>query len=219
MAAIKVNEKYKKVETNITTCKGKLIGYTAIVKPSAKFNNYTAAILIPKKDGEELLKLFQEVKRQQYKTFGKGSTAQEITRLKPYVVVEKNEDGEIVKETPDEEGRYILKATAKASIKTRTGEIINKKIGVFDAKGKPCTEISVGEGSVVRLALNLAGYTVAGKTGLSVNLRAVQIIDLVEYGGEATAATYGFGEEEGFEIGEEEDFNEETEDTSEEEDF
>lgn len=203
---IKVNEKAKKVLAKITTCKGEVIGFSAIDKPSVKFNPegvYTVSILIPKKEGEALLKVFQDIKKQQYKTFGKGSTAQDITRLKPFVVVEKNEDGEIVKEIPDVEGRYVLKASEKATVKCKNGTVFNKKIGIFDAKGKPCREVMLGEGSIVRLAIEAAGYTVAGKTGLSVNLKAVQVIEYKEYGSEATFTTYGFEEEEGFESEEE----------------
>ena len=56
----------------------------------------------------------------------------------------------------------------------------------------------VGEGTVAKVAVELSGYSVAGKTGVSVKLKAVQIIDLVEFGG-GSAESYGFGEEEGFE--------------------
>ena len=211
MAEIKVDAKGKRIKTELTTCKGTVIGFSAITSPSTKFNpdgQYSISILIPKKEGEEMLKQFQEIKRQQYKTFGKSSTAQEISRLKPYVVVVKNDDGEIVSETPDEEGRFILKATEKATIRCKNGEVINKKIKVFDAKGKPCNDLKIGEGSVVRLAIDVAGYTVAGKTGISVGLKAVQVIEYIEYGEGGTAENFGFEVEEGFETKDEEGFKE-----------
>lgn len=199
---IKINEKAKKVKASCTTCKGEVIGFVAINKPSTKFNPdgvYSINILIPAEEGEKLLKEMQEIKRQQYKTFGKGSTAQEITRLKPYIIVEKNDDGEIVKEIPDAEGRFLLKASEKAITKCKDGSIYNHTIGIFDAKGNPCRDLSIGEGSIVRLGLDIAGYTVAGKTGLSVQLKAVQVIEYKAYNGTASFSNYGFTtEEDGF---------------------
>lgn len=63
----------------------------------------------------------------------------------------------------------------------------------------------------------MEGYSVAGKTGVSVKLKAVQIIDLVEYGN-GSAESYGFGDEDGsFEFSEDEAVEEETAEATEDE--
>jgi hypothetical protein len=58
-------------------------------------------------------------------------------------------------------------------------------------------EIAVGNGSDVKVAFEPMPYMVAGtkKVGVSLRLKAVQVIDLVEYGSPATSV---FDEEDGF---------------------
>lgn len=216
---IEIKEKQKKVISKQISPKGELVGFNAITKPSVTFNPdgvYNANILISKTDGEAIIKEALAVRKEQYKTFGKGTTAQDFTRCKPYVVIEKNEDGEIVKETPDVQGRYILKTDMKATIKCKNGEVIDIKIPVFDAHLKAVKDIKLGEGSEVRLAFNLEGYSVASKTGVGAKLKSVQVINLVEYAGGGSAESYGFGEEDGF-TDEDKEVTEDTEDDSEEE--
>jgi hypothetical protein len=205
---LKYNDQFKKVTETLVTPKGELVGFNAIATPSIKFNPdgvYNANILIAKEAGEQLEKTIKEVLTEQYKSYGKGSVKQPVTRIKPYVTVEKNDDGEVTKETPDSQDRYILKTSAKAKIKCKSGEVIDVKIPMYDAKGKPIKDIKLGEGSIVKLSLSLDGYTIAGKTGVSIKLKACQVIDLVEYQGGGNAASYGFGEEEGFEASDSED--------------
>ena len=69
---------------------------------------------------------------------------------------------------------------------------------MINAKKQPITgNISIGEGTIARLGVTLSGYSVAGKTGVSVKLGLVQIINLVEY----SASGFNldeFDEEDGF---------------------
>lgn len=186
------------VTDKYTTGKGELVGFIGVMTPSTKFNKdgvYSANILISKAEGEKLAAKIKDIRTQQYKTYGKGSTVQELTKCIPFVEVVKNEEGEVVKESPDKDGRYILKTSAKAFIENGKPRV---KIPVFDAKQNPVGDVRIGEGTTAKLALSLEGYTVANKTGVSVKLKAVQIIDLVEYG-TGNAESYGFDEEEGFE--------------------
>ncbi len=203
-----------------TTGKGELVGFIGIITPSTKFNKdgvYSANILISKAEGEKVAAKIKEIRTQQYKTYGKGSAVQDMTKCIPFVEVEKNEEGEIVKETPDKDGRYILKTSAKAFIENGKPRV---KIPVFDSKQNPVRNVRIGEGTTAKLALSLEGYTVAGKTGVSVKLKAVQIIDLIEYG-TGNAESYGFGEEDGFETSEDvtESGTEAEDETDEEADF
>lgn len=177
-----VREKY-------TTGKGELTGYVGLFKPSTQYDSYSANILLSREEGVELLKKLEDIRKQQFRLFGKGSSLKEITQCKPFAHI----DEETLETTPDPQGRYILKASAKGYSKDGVPDYV---IRVFDSKQKPVKEVSVGAGTTAKLAVELQGYTRGGVTGVSVRLRAVQIIDLVEYENN-TAASYNFDEEEG----------------------
>lgn len=188
----------KSVSKKYTTKKGTLTGFISIFEPSTKFNKdgtYQAHLLIDRAEGEELAALIKEIRTEQYKTYGKGTKVADITQCVPYTIAN-DETGE---EIEDSEGRYVLKTKAGAFIKE--GKVTNK-IPVYDAKLKPIKNVKVGEGTVAKLGVELSGYSVAGKTGVSVKLKLVQIIDLVEYSGGATAEAFGLTEEDGFEFDE-----------------
>ena len=186
-----ITEKY-------VTGKGELTGFIALTKPSTKFNKqgiFSTYILLDKKDGEALVNKMKEVRTEQFKKYGKGTKVAEL-QCKPYEIVNE-ETGEA---TPDPKGRYIL--TAKANAYTENGKI-SYRPQIINAKKQPVKNISIGEGTIARLGVTLSGYSVAGKTGVSIKLGMVQIIDLVEYTG-GGFSTDMFDEEEGFEgIGEE----------------
>lgn len=191
--------KSKNVSKQYTTGKGELVGFISVVEPSTKFNKdgvYSANILLPKEEGEKLAALIKETRTEQFKTYGKGTKVADVTQCVPYEIVDE-ETGEA---TPDAEGRYILKTKASAFIKEGKPTF---QVALFDTKGKRLVAPKVGEGTIAKVAVVLSGYSVAGKTGVSVKLKALQIIDLVEYG-TGNADSYGFGEEEGYEASEEE---------------
>lgn len=204
-----ITEKY-------TTGKGQLVGFISIDKPSTKFDKdgvYSANILLPKEEGETLAEKIKDIRTKQFKTYGKGTKVADLTQCVPFTTV----DEETGEEIADEEGRYVLKTKAKAFIEKGEAKF---KPQIFDSKGKKIVVAGIGCGTVAKLAVELSGYSVAGKTGVSVKLKAVQIIDLVEYGG-GNAESFGFGEEEGFEGSDEpiEEKAAETEEDDGEEDF
>ena len=186
------------VTAKYVTGKGELTGFIALIKPSTKFNKegvYTTSILLPKEEGEILEQKIKDIRTEQFKKYGKGTKVAEITKCRPYTTVNE-ETGE---EIPDSEGRYILTANASAYIKE--GKISNR-IKIINAKLQQVKNINIGEGTIAKLGIMLSGYSVAGKTGVSVKLGMVQIIELVEYSGGFSADM--FSEEEGFDgLGEE----------------
>ena len=100
----------------------------------------------------------------------------------------------------NEDGTITIKMKAKARITTREGQIIDVKIPLFDAKGKPMNE-KIGGGSTIKVNFQPQPYFMASsKTmGISYRIKAVQVIDLQTFSGGADAGKYGFGEEEGYE--------------------
>ena len=77
---------------------------------------------------------------------------------------------------------------------------------LYDSTGtiiKNFEELNIGSGSTLKVAGNISCRAVSGKNYATLYMNAVQLINLVEYGGSP------FGEEEGgFEVGQEEDAQE-----------
>jgi len=82
---------------------------------------------------------------------------------------------------------------------TRKG-LLEFRVNVFDAKGTRLEDVPpIGSGSRLKMAVEVYPYyTDLNGFGYSLRLKAVQVIDLVEYGSSNNSASYGFGEEDGF---------------------
>jgi len=128
-------------------------------------------------------------------------------------------------QTEEPTGDVFFKFATSASGVNQKGEQWNRKIALFDAKGKPLnSSTAIWGGTVGKVSFEAAPYFISGTGagGLKLYLIAAQVIDLVSGGGR-NAGAYGFGEEDGFE--EEETpakaagFTDETDGNEEEDDF
>ena len=55
---------------------------------------------------------------------------------------------------------------------------------MYDSKGKQLTTpVDAGNGTVMRMRVNVKGYNAGANAGITLELVSVQIITLVEYGG------------------------------------
>lgn len=106
-------------------------------------------------------------------------------------------------QTEEPTGDYEVRFKTSASGVNKQGKTWEKKLPIFDAKGKPFTPKAVWGGTVGKVSFTAKPYFIAATAtaGLSFYLDAVQIIELVE-GGSRGADGFGFGEEEGFEADE-----------------
>lgn len=104
---------------------------------------------------------------------------------------------EIYEELDD--GRLLMKFKQKAIIRTKAGKEFEKKVRIFDAKGKPMDD-AIGGGSILKVCFEASPYYIPSTrmVGLSLKPVAVQVIELKTFGGADNAESYGFGEEEGF---------------------
>lgn len=104
-----------------------------------------------------------------------------------------------------DDGTVTFKFKLKAKVTPKKGDPFEQKPALFDAKGKPLTGYpKVGGGSIIKVSYEVVPYyTAIAGAGVSLRLKAVQIIELKEYSGGGNAESYGFGEEEGFEASEE----------------
>lgn len=167
-------------------------------RPSQKFDNYSAKLVIEpgSKDREgrtvEQLHAFMEAKLDEYvKEIQKEKPkAKKFRRKLPLL---KQEDAE-----GNETGKWELRASQKATIKFKDGEVKHLRVANFDSKGKQFTGIAIGRGSTGRLGGTLHFYVndAAETVGIGMYLEGTQILNLVPPG-EKDASDFGFGEEEG----------------------
>lgn len=109
----------------------------------------------------------------------------------------------------NETGEVTFKFKLKAKVKTKDGKSYQQRPTVFDAKGKPITDLDdfgIGDGSIVKVAFDPVTYFMAStKTaGVSLRLKAVQVIKLESWNG---GGSFGFEEEEGYEYSAQKDKN------------
>ena len=110
----------------------------------------------------------------------------------PLPVTKTEEDGV---ETGEYEFKFKLNAVAG-----KEGNKWEQRPALFDSKGKPIDPdtVQVGSGSKITISFEVAPYFVpALGAGLSLRMKAVQVIDLVEFGGN-TFDSFGFQQQEGY---------------------
>lgn len=102
----------------------------------------------------------------------------------------------------DETGIYCFKYKQSAIGRPNKGEPFEIKVDVFDAKmNRWPKDVLIGNGSIVKVCFSLYPWNVVARGGVGVTLRlkAVQVIDHIPY--EAEEKTYGFEQEEGVDMG------------------
>jgi hypothetical protein len=105
----------------------------------------------------------------------------------------------------DDEGNPTDKVKVNFKMKAvieskKTGQKWNQRPDLFDSKGTVLVNPNVGGGSEVRVAYEITPFwTQKIGAGVTLRLKAVQIIKLVEYTGGRDAAGYGFEAEDGYE--------------------
>jgi len=168
-------------------------------KPSDKFNPdgvYTVSLAFEAEDPDfkKLVKVLRERRDESFEKWARDNPKQ-AKAAKPAPISKKETDAEEA-----ETGRRLLtfKMISKGKSR-RTGNEYSMTPDIFDAKGEKMEHIPpVGGGSVLKVAFEVFGAYVASSRQfyLSLQLRAVQIIELVEAGSHS-AEYYGFEEEEG----------------------
>lgn len=191
-------------------------GYPYLTKPDTKFNpegEYKVDLLI--KDPTDVAKMTDlldeqfEVAFKKAKAEAKGAKVKEGSRG-----YEEQEDGSI-------KVRFKLKASGKR----KDGTEFTQKPALFNAKGEPLkADKVVGSGSTIKVSFEVVPfYTKLAGAGITLRMKAVQVIKLESYAG-GDASSYGFEAEEGGDEDEDQDsggsdFESEDSDNTENEDF
>jgi hypothetical protein len=188
--------------------------YPHLTKPDTKFNpdgEYKVSLELDAHAAEEIVSFLDEQFEQAVASAKKENPGKKI------------KEGDVPYSVNEENGKVTVRFKLKAKVTPKKGEPWDQKVAIFDAKGQPITgEIKIGGGTKMKVSYELVPYyTAIAGAGISLRVRAVQIIELVEYGSGAQAGSFGFGEEDGYEAAptaKTDDFKDET-NSDQEEDF
>lgn len=175
--------------------------YPHLNAPDTKFNpdgDYRTGLRLAKADAQALLDKLTEIAEAGYQEACKEQKKPKLKRADLPIKDETDEDG-------NETGFVVINFKAKAKLKDRSGKVFDKKIGLFDAKGKAVdpAKNAIWGGSKIKVAFDAVPFYVpALGAGLSLRLKGVQILELVS-GGAGSAESLGFQKEDGFEVSEE----------------
>jgi hypothetical protein len=165
--------------------------YPYLNKPDTKFNP----------DGEYKLKLEVPAdKAQDIVTFLDEQFALSVAKAKKENPGKRIKEADLPYTVNEDTGTVAVSFKLKAKVTPKNGDPFEQRPAVFDAKGKPLKDVNVGGGSTVKVAYEvLHFYTAIVGAGISLRLKACQVLDLKEFSGGAGADAYGFGEEDGYE--------------------
>ena len=173
-----------------TTPKG-TAKYPWLNKPDTKFNpdgDYKVTLVVPVEEADTIMQFLDEQMAASEAKAKKDNPGKKVKVADaPYSVDE-------------DTGNVEINFKLKAKVTMQSGDSFEQQPALFDAKGKPLSDVNVGGGSKIKVSYECVPfYTALIGAGISLRLRAVQVIDLVEFSGGAAAGAYGFGEEDGFE--------------------
>ena len=173
---------------NYVTCKGKAI-YPHLRTPDMYEGNdlgFTIRLMPSMEDAQK----FEEFLRAE---LDKAASLPEFAGKKL------NDRSALIGMGETQEGDTVFKFKTKSTYKTKSGDIMNRVIPIYDSQGKPLSKnVDVGHGSIVKVAFSLHPYYKT-KTikGLTLYLNAVQVLELVKRNDERGADAFGFGAVEG----------------------
>lgn len=173
--------------------------YPHLTEPDTKFNamgEYKVSLSLSEDEAAPIVEKVDEVMEQAQELIPAGKRKKEA---EPPYFPELDDEGQ-------ETGRVVFKFKMKAKVNTKDGRTIEMSPKMFDSKGTLMTDVdSIWGGSILRVSADLIPYYVAAVgAGVSMRLKAVQIIELRTGGGGSDAANYGFDATEGFTVEKEE---------------
>jgi hypothetical protein len=173
----------------ITTPIGTAV-YPHLNEPDTKFEDdgvYTTQLRLTAEEAEPVIEKLESMYETEYDKFCKEKKKPKLKQADRPWSEEYDDEG-------NETGHYLFRFKMKA--KTRKGAELRPVL--FDSKCQPLSE-NIGGGSKMKVSFEPHCWLVpALGVGISLRLRGVQVLELIEYGG-ASAKSLGFGEEDGFE--------------------
>lgn len=174
--------------------KGKSL-WTKVFEPDTRFvpeGEYSTQVVVPEEEAANVCEQLESIAKAKFDEAVKDNPKlKNVLSIRSPVEPEYDEAG-------NETGNVIFKTKLKARIKSRSGETYSQAVSVVDAKKTPMDGSQmVGNGSTIKVAVEPVPYLMQStkQVGVSLRLKAMQVINLVEYG--APTADI-FEEEEGF---------------------
>lgn len=161
--------------------------------------------VVYRKDSPEFKRLMKEMQPHYEDALAKGEAAfadlkvadrKKLGAMKPKLWYSEIYD----EDTEEPTGEVEVRAKTKFRVKGKDGKIVERKVPIFDASGKPMKNPpEIWGGTTGAVAVSIAPYFVngSGEAGLTFYLNSAQIIDLVTSGGGRSADSYGFAKREG----------------------
>lgn len=169
--------------------------WAKVFEPDTRFvpeGEYSAQVIVPEAEAAEVCEQLEKLIEVEFAKAVKEKPALKATLSKRPVAEPQLDDA------GDPTGNVIFKTKLKARIKTKAGIVKEQKVFVYDAKKNLMpSSVAVGNGSVIKVAVEPFPYVMQStkQVGVSLRLKGVQVIDLVEYGAPAASM---FDEEDGY---------------------
>lgn len=200
-------------EKNYTTPKGIAV-WPKVTQPDTKFKpegEYSVNLVLDGEDAQSMKTLIDTAMAENASEEQKKSKGKKIKVYDPPYQVVLDDDN-------NETSQIRFKFAQNAIIKKKDGTLVKMSVTIFDSKAqviKDVQKLNIGSGSVIKVCFQINPWcSPTLGAGVSLRLKAVKLLKVVEGG--ASAAAYGFeGEEEGFEYVEDETYTGITEDTPE----
>tara|TARA_Y100000588_G_C14110978_1_gene862986 strand:- start:64 stop:663 length:600 start_codon:yes stop_codon:yes gene_type:complete len=165
--------------------------YPHLNEPDTEFDkdgNYSTKLAIPAEHAGDILEQLEAFSNESYKSLCKEQRKPKLKRHDNPWDEEYDRDGQPT-------GNILFKFKMRA--KTRQG--LDLRPVLVDAKRQPMTD-AIGSGSKMKVAFEARGWFVASLgAGVTLRLRGVQVLNLVEFSAGTSASSLGFDEEQGFE--------------------
>lgn len=180
---------------NILVLEGTAL-WAKVFEPDTKFNplgEYSINLQMPIADSVAMSEQLDGIVQAKFK-----EAIKEDPRLKNTLTTQEVCQPVYDRDTGDDTGNVEFKFKLKAKVQKRDGTYYEQQPAVLDSKKVPVSgDTLIGNGSKVKVAFEPIPYVMAStkKVGVSLRLKAVQVIDLVEYGNSAASV---FDEEDGF---------------------
>lgn len=174
--------------------KGKSL-WTKVFEPDTRFvpeGEYSTQVVVPEAEAADVCEQLEQIAKSKFDEAVKDNPKlKNVLSIRPVSEPEYDEAG-------NETGNVIFKTKLKARIKSRSGETYSQSVSVVDAKKTPMDGSQmVGNGSTIKVAVEPVPYVMQStkQVGVSLRLKAMQVINLIEYGAPSTDV---FDEEDGF---------------------
>lgn len=165
--------------------------YPYLNKPDTKFNpdgEYKLKLEVPADQASDLVAFLDE----QHEAA--------VAKAKKENAGKKIKEGNQPYEVNEDTGKVVVSFKLKAKVTPKNGDPFEQRPALFDAKGKPLSDVNIGGGTKGKIAYEVVPYyTAIAGAGISLRLKAAQVIDLKQFSGGAGADAFGFGEEDGYE--------------------